>query len=88
MRAWQSDVGLPDNTVVGIDLAPDGFLWVATPAGLVRFDGLRFQPFSAATATGGAANLIQAMRVDRHGRLWIAKERGTVVCVDQGTTRC
>ena len=86
MRAWQSDVGLPDNTVVGIDLAPDGFLWVATPAGLVRFDGLRFQPFSAATAAGGAANLIQAMRVDRHGRLWLAKERGTVVCVDHGTT--
>jgi hypothetical protein len=26
------------------------------------------------------------MRVDRHGRLWLAKERGTVVCVDQGTT--
>ena len=86
MRAWQSDVGLPDNTVVGIDLAPDGFLWVATPAGLVRFDGLRFQPFSAATAAGGAANLIQAMRVDRRGKLWIAKERGTVVCVDQGMT--
>ncbi|MEI7900411.1 MAG: triple tyrosine motif-containing protein [bacterium] len=85
-RAWQSDVGLPDNTVVGIDLAPDGFLWVATPAGLVRFDGLRFQPFAAVTAAGGAANLIQAMWVDRSGRLWLAKECGTVICVDQGTT--
>jgi len=86
-RAWQSDVGLPDNTVVGIDLATDGFLWVATPAGLVRFDGLRFQPFAAATAAGGAANLIQTMRVDRRGRLWLAKERGTLVCVEQGTTK-
>ena len=26
MRAWQSDVGLPDNTVVGIGQTFDGFL--------------------------------------------------------------
>ncbi|MCX6878897.1 MAG: hypothetical protein NTW21_34565 [Verrucomicrobia bacterium] len=41
-RSWQSDVGLPDNTVVGIAQTSDGFLWVATPSGLARFDGLRF----------------------------------------------
>lgn len=33
-RAWQSDVGMPDNTVAGIDLAPDGLLWA--PAGSMR----------------------------------------------------
>ena len=42
-RTWQSDAGLPDNTVVGIDQTPDGFLWVATKTGLVRFDGMRFR---------------------------------------------
>jgi ligand-binding sensor domain-containing protein len=44
-RTWQSDVGLPDNTVVGIGQTPDGFLWVATSTGLVRFDGVQFRPF-------------------------------------------
>jgi ligand-binding sensor domain-containing protein len=37
IRVWQSDEGLPYNTVVGTEQTPDGFLWVATPAGLVRF---------------------------------------------------
>ena len=35
-RAWQTDEGLPDNVVVGITQAPDGFLWVATQGGLVQ----------------------------------------------------
>ena len=85
-RAWQSDVGLPDNTVVGIEQSPDGFLWVATPVGLVRFDGVQFRPFAPETAAGGPAGLIQALLVDRRGRIWVAKERGTVICVDQGRT--
>ena len=83
-RVWQSDEGLPDNTVVGIEQTPDGYLWVATQTGLARFDGLQFRHFAPATMAGGAAGLIQALLLDRRGRLWIAKERGTVVCVDQG----
>ena len=85
-RTWQSDAGLPDNMVVGIEQTPDGFLWVATPAGLVRFDGLQFQPFAPVTAAGVPASLIQALYVDRRGRLWVAKEQGALVCVDQGQT--
>ena len=44
-RTWQSDEGLPDNTVIGVAKTPDGFLRVSTKTGLVSFDGVRFQPF-------------------------------------------
>jgi ligand-binding sensor domain-containing protein/signal transduction histidine kinase len=86
IRSWQSDVGLPDNTVVGIEQTPDGFLWVATPGGLVRFDGLQFQPFLPVTTAGVPASLMEAILVDRRGRLWVAMEQGTLVCVDHGRT--
>ncbi len=85
IHTWQSDVGLPDNTVVGVGQTPDGFLWVATSTGLVRFDGVQFRPFpvtAPGAPTGGIRNLI----ADRRNRVWIAKEQGVVVCVDQGRT--
>lgn len=81
VRTWQSDAGLPDNTVVGIDQTPDGFLWVATKTGLARFDGVEFQQFPVASE-GLAAGANYALCADRRGRLWVAKERGAVVCVD------
>lgn len=83
IRNWQSDVGLPDNTVIGITQTPDGFLWVATKTGLVRFDGVQFRPWSVptdGTQSGGCKTVL----ADRRGRLWVAKDQGVVVCVDQG----
>ena len=85
-RVWQSDEGLPDNTVVGVDQTPDGFLWVATQGGLVRFDGLQFRQLTPVTVAGVPTTLIQAILVDRRGRLWVATDRRTVLCVDNGRT--
>jgi ligand-binding sensor domain-containing protein/signal transduction histidine kinase len=83
VRTWQSDAGLPDNTVIGIEQTPDGFLWVATQTGVVRFDGLQFQELPI-QVPGMMAGTVHAICADRRGRVWVAKERGTVLCVDQG----
>lgn len=45
LRTWRAVDGLPDNTVVGIEQTPDGYLWIGTHAGLTRFDGVRFREF-------------------------------------------
>lgn len=83
VRAWQSDAGLPDNTVVGIEQTPDGFLWVATKTGLVRFDGVQFREFPI-LAEGVQAGIIKVLAVDQRGRLWVALGRRTVVCLVSG----
>ena len=85
IRNWQSDMGLPDNTVIGITQSLDGFLWVSTKTGLVRFDGAQFRPWSVPT-NGTQAAGCKAMLADRRGRLWLAMDRGVVMCVDQGQT--
>jgi signal transduction histidine kinase/ligand-binding sensor domain-containing protein len=86
MRSWLSEDGLPDNTVVGIEQTPDGFLWIATQGGLVRFDGVKFQEFAPVTAAGEPTSLIQSLFLSPRGRLWVAKDRGVVVCVDGNRT--
>ena len=85
-RVWKSDEGLPDNTVVGVEQTADGFLWVATQGGLVRFDGVRFREFAPVTEAGVPTSLIHALFLDRRDRLWVAKDRGVVVLVDAGQT--
>ena len=89
-RTWQSDDGLPGNTVVGVVQTPDGYLWVATENGLARFDGLRFQeaPLGVVAPSGSRTAVLLA---DSRGRLWLGKETRTlgaaVVCVDAGRSQ-
>ncbi|MEO7099564.1 MAG: two-component regulator propeller domain-containing protein [Luteolibacter sp.] len=45
LRTWEMEDGLPSNTVSGVVQTPDGFLWIATPKALARFDGIRFVTF-------------------------------------------
>ena len=45
---WTSQHGLPGQAVYQILQSPDGYLWMRTSAGLVRFDGVRFVSMSEA----------------------------------------
>ena len=44
-QAWVMENGLPQNTVQALVQTKDGFVWLGTEAGLVRFDGISFQVF-------------------------------------------
>src|ERR1017187_6949611 len=43
---WQAENGLAEDSIQAISQSSDGFLWLGTERGLVRFDGLRFKVFS------------------------------------------
>ena len=44
-RVWQTQDGLPENTVQSFAQTPDHYLWIGTSGGLVRFDGVKFLAF-------------------------------------------
>ena len=44
-QAWSTEEGLPQSSVHSIVQTSDGYLWIATEGGLVRFDGISFQTF-------------------------------------------
>src|ERR1700744_697939 len=81
-RPWRSDEGLPDNNVSGIAQTTDGFLWVGTVGGLVRFDGDRFDEFSPLNV-GIPVRGIRTLLLDKHDRLWLSMDRGFVVCAER-----
>jgi ligand-binding sensor domain-containing protein len=63
---------------------PDGYLWLATFAGLVRFDGLRFTVFDAGNTPELASSRIVYVSADSHGALWIRSEYGDLARFENG----
>src|SRR5262249_4198910 len=85
-RPWRTDEGLPDNNVSGIAQTTDGFLWVGTSGGLVRFDGDRFDEFSPPNVSIPVRG-IRTLLLDKHDRLWLSMDRGFVVCADRKSAK-
>ena len=76
---WQHKDGLPQNTVTAIAQTPDGYLWLGTLEGLVRFDGVRFTTFNTQNSLALPDNLVVTLTVDKLGRLWIGTTGGGLV---------
>jgi signal transduction histidine kinase/ligand-binding sensor domain-containing protein/DNA-binding response OmpR family regulator len=73
---WTTEDGLPSHTINDAVQTPDGYLWLATTGGLVRFDGLRFEAFPGDPPAGLPSNRITGLAVGRGDTLWIATEDG------------
>ena len=75
-RSWQTDNGLPQSTATAVLQAQDGYLWVGTYNGLVRYDGVRFVVFdnnnTPELQDKGITSLFQAA----DGTLWIGHSSG------------
>jgi len=71
---WQTEDGLPGNTVTSILQTRDGYLWIGTFGGLARFDGVRFKRFGE--AEGLKNNRVLCLCEDRPGNLWVGSEGG------------
>src|SRR5215475_1531712 len=58
---WETGPGeqkLPQSSVISIIQTRDGYLWLGTLNGLVRFDGIRFTVFDIANTPGLECNQI------------------------------
>src|SRR5262245_17689103 len=75
-RTWGTAEGLPQNTVMSIVQTRDGYLWLGTFGGLVRFDGHAFTVFNPGHTPGLASGRIVRLLEDRRGVLWIGSEGG------------
>ena len=69
--SWGSERGFPGGTVFAICQSQDGYLWIGTERGLVRFDGFEFtliqRPIPGSPQTGAVRGLV----ADSAGNLWI-----------------
>jgi PAS domain S-box-containing protein len=83
-NVWQASDGLPQNAVQAIAQTPDGYLWLATQEGLVRFDGVRLTVFDRKSTREITNNDIRALYVAKDGSLWIGTFLGDLVRMKDG----
>lgn len=82
-ETWTTRQGLPHNQVNAIAQTPDGYLWLGTWEGLVRYNGLEFQLFDRANTPALQDNGVRSVRAAVNGAVVIGTSRGGVT-VKQG----
>ena len=76
LSVWTSDSGLPQNTIDAIVQTRDGYLWLGTEEGLVRFDGVRFVVRDRQSAPALRSAFISSLFETPDGTLWIGTYGG------------
>lgn len=77
-RFWNQNNGAPTNRINDLILGSDGFLWLATYEGLVRFDGAQHRLFNESdhpALLGGIFTLCET----RPGTIWMVSTSGSLI---------
>ena len=85
--AWRIRDGFIKGRILAIAQTPDGYLWLGTELGLLRFDGVRTVPWQPPPNQPLQSTTIVSLLVARDGTLWIGMDRGLASWKDGRLTR-
>ncbi len=75
MDIWGADEGLPQKSIFAILQSSDGYVWLGTQEGLVRFDGIEFKIFDK-TNSELPRNAVSALYESPDGAIWVGTREG------------
>ena len=84
-HTWNTDDGLPQNSINAIVQTRDGYLWFGTYEGLARFDGIRFTVFNTQNTEAFVDNIIHTLYETQDGSLWIGTHGAGLLRYKGGT---
>ena len=82
---WTVDRGLPQSTVFGVTQSADGYIWIATQEGFVRFDGSDFVTFDRSSYPQIISILAVSIRGTRDGSVYVGTMGGGLIRMRDGT---
>jgi signal transduction histidine kinase/ligand-binding sensor domain-containing protein len=81
---WEKQSGFVAGPVYGITQTRDGYLWIASEKGVVRFDGLRFRLFQPLQPTSTTDTAALSVVPDPEGGLWTGLRRAALMRLTNG----
>ncbi len=84
-QTWETRDGLMQNTLQVVLQTRDGYIWIGTESGLVRFDGVRFTTFDRHNTPVLRDHMVRALAEGPDGTLWIGTHPGGLVRYRDGT---
>ena len=85
--SWKIRDGFTKGTINAIAQTPDGYLWLGTEFGLLRFDGVRSVPWRPPAGAPLPSEQIFNLLAARDGTLWIGTAKGLASWKDGVLTR-
>ena len=73
-ESWGRAAGFPGGDVYSMAQTGDGYLWIGTSKGLVRYDGLTFVPIRENDSTQDVSSPVVGLVTDSAGQLWITDD--------------
>ena len=84
ITTWQQEQGLSQRAITAVLQTRDGYLWLGTYNGLVRFDGVRFTVFDEGSTPALWNERITSLCEDAAGALWLGHESGELTRMADG----
>lgn len=72
LATWSDKDGLPTGPIRALVQDAEGYLWLGSDSGLVRFDGVRFVPWDELNEAPLPSASVSTLRATRDGSLWVA----------------
>src|SRR5271154_89927 len=83
--SWNNKAGLPQSSVISIIQTRDGYLWLGTLNGLVRFDGSHFTVFDENKTPGLGSDRVVRLFEDSQTNFWVGTDTAGVALIGNGT---
>jgi len=83
-ESWTTEHGLPQNIITAIAQTPDGYLWLGTQLGLVRFDGVSFKTFDRYNTPQMVNEFVRRLAVAGDSSLWVGTDHGGLISYRDG----
>jgi ligand-binding sensor domain-containing protein len=84
-QTWHRQNGLPVKAINSLAQTRDGYLWLGTRAGLVRFDGSEFKLTDSMRTADARSGIVTSLAAARNGGLWVGQESGALGFYDERT---